>query len=117
MKKSAPLLLALLAVVFVSACVGGTTTIDPNNGLKINEFSADRAIAEPTDLVSFFADVQNVGEVTASCVRAQLLNVDSWRTTTGETLSLQGTSDFNVIGFSSSGSFFGNLCIDRKSVV
>ena len=117
MKKSAPLLLALLAVVFVSACVGGTTTIDPNNGLKINEFSADRAIAEPTDLVSFFADVQNVGEVTASCVRAQLLNVDSWRTTTGETLSLQGISDFNAIGFSSSGSFFGNLCIGKNFCV
>ncbi|MBI2232404.1 MAG: hypothetical protein HYU56_00640 [Candidatus Aenigmarchaeota archaeon] len=117
MKKFAPLLLSLLAMVFVSACVGGTTTIDPNNGLKINEFSADRAIVEQTDLVSFFADIQNVGGTTASCVRAQLLNVDSWRTTTGDTLSLQGISDFNAIGFSSSGSFFGNLCIGKNFCV
>ncbi len=117
MKRPVLLPLALLAIIFVSACVGSTTTIDPNNGLKINEFSADRTIAEPTDLVSFFADVQNVGGTTASCVRAQLLNVDSWRTTSGDTLSLQGISDFNAIGFASSGSFFGNLCIGRNFCV
>lgn len=117
MNKLPLLLLALAAVAFASACVGRTTAVDPNNGLRINEFSTDRQTAEPTDLVSFFADIENVGEVTASCVRAQLLNVDSWRTTSGETLSLQGISDFHAIGFGSSGSFFGNLCIGRNFCV
>lgn len=117
MKKSLFFVLALSAVVIVSACVGRTVSVDANNGLKINEFSSDRTVAEPTDLVSFFADIENVGGVTASCVRAQLLNVDSWKTTAGQTLSLQGISDFHAIGFASSGSFFGNLCIGRSFCV
>jgi len=71
-------LLLLLSVVFFSACVNQEVNYDPNNGLKINEFSVDPNVVEIDDSAYFFLDVENVGRTTAQCIRAELFNVESW---------------------------------------
>lgn len=64
-------------LVFVSACTQQTVNIS-NDGLKINDFTAEPKTAEFTDNVRFFMDVENTGSTTASCVKAELLGLGSW---------------------------------------
>lgn len=72
------LYLLLAAVIFLTACAGGNVTVDENNGLRINEFSANPEVAEYDDEVRILLDVENVGGTSAQCVRAELFGVDSW---------------------------------------
>jgi len=84
----AKLILLLAAVILISGCIGSGVKTDPNNGLIVNEFSADPINAEADDLVSFFADVENVGGTTATCVTSELFGVDSWYDEFGQPISL-----------------------------
>ncbi|MEM7819445.1 MAG: hypothetical protein QXD48_01305 [Candidatus Aenigmatarchaeota archaeon] len=72
-------ILLIVVLIFVSGCIGGgQVKVDANNGLTINEFSADPIIAEPDDFVRFFLDIENVGGTTARCITAELFGVESW---------------------------------------
>jgi len=77
MKKYLFLVLAAIAIIAISGCTQRSTTIDANNGLKINEFSADPLEAESNDLVSFLLEVENVGGTTAKDVVANLYGVQN----------------------------------------
>ncbi len=73
------LLLLLAALVFVSACIGGTVKTDKNNGITVNAFSVEPVVVEASDNVRFFLDAENVGGTTATCVTSELFGVDAWR--------------------------------------
>ncbi|MCX6815566.1 MAG: hypothetical protein NT120_01810 [Candidatus Aenigmarchaeota archaeon] len=85
--KAKGFILLLAALVFVSGCVSNTK-VDPNNGLSVNEFSADPGTVEGGEAARFFVDVENVGGTTASCVTTELFGVDSWYDEMGQPLSL-----------------------------
>jgi len=106
------IILLLASVIFVSACVQQRpAAADANNGLAINEFTADPTVAEPIDFVNFFLDVENVGGTTATCVRAQLFNVDSWLDPrTGTSISSLGSLVFSNVQLTPSG-LQGQYCI------
>lgn len=83
MKKTA---LILFALVIASGCIQGTggdeAQIDANNGIVINEFSADPSVVVAgEDLSSIYLEVENMGGTTA----------------TGVTVSIEG-SGFTGVG-------------------
>ena len=87
------ILLLVASMVFVSGCIGGGVKTDSNNGLTVNSFSVEPVIAEASDNVRFFLDVENVGGTTATCVKSELFGVDGWRDgLTGSPLSLPTTA-------------------------
>lgn len=79
MKKFAFLLLAL---VLVAGCIGQRSVkIEANNGLKLEEFSADPRIAEYSDNVLFTVGVENVGGTTATKAMLRLFGLEKiWST-------------------------------------
>lgn len=76
----------ILSIIFISGCTG-SVKVDENNGIVINEFSADPLTAEPDDMVNFFLDIENVGGTTAQCITAELFGTESWYDATGQPLS------------------------------
>ena len=73
-------MLLLAALIFVSGCIGSAgVKTSQNNGLVVNDFSAEPAAAEFNENVRFFLDVENQGGTTASCVTSSLFGVDGWR--------------------------------------
>ena len=107
-KKELLFILAILAVVAVSACVSSTNT-QLDNGLVVNQFSADPSSVDAEDTVSFLLDVENVGGTTASCVVSELFGIDGWRTIEGLPLSSYGFVGGRGLTFSYiDGSF--NMC-------
>jgi len=82
-------ILTIFALVLASGCVTQErpVKIDADNGLVINEFSADPTEAESGDLVSFFLDVENVGGTKATDVSVELYGVQNqWRDLSGNPL-------------------------------
>ena len=77
MNKVIIILLAVVLVVVVSGCTAPPT--GSNDGVSIASFNAEPYNVDENDIVSFNLDVENVGTTTASCVRADLLNVEGWR--------------------------------------
>jgi len=71
------LVLVVMTIIAISGCTQRSTTVDVNNGLKINEFSADPIEAESNDLVTFLLEVENVGGTTAKDVVANLYGVQN----------------------------------------
>lgn len=69
--------LFLAAIIAVSACISQPTQ-QLNNGLIVNQFSADPSSVDAEDRVSFLLDVENVGGTTARCVTSELFGVDGW---------------------------------------
>jgi hypothetical protein len=67
----------LAAIIAVSACVSSPQQ-SLNNGLIVNQFTADPSSADAEDTVNFLLDVENVGGTTASCVVSELFGVDGW---------------------------------------
>lgn len=119
------LVLAIAAVIFVTACAGGPVRTG-NNGLTINEIAVDPKIAEANDVVRVFLDVENVGGTTATCVQSELFGVDSWRDgLTGQSLELpvyvaapQRGIVFDIL--KQGDDWFGNFCyydIERASQI
>ena len=72
------LLLLIGALIFASGCTGGGVHSDKNNGLAANSFAAEPSVAEATDNVRFYLDIENVGGTTATCITSQLYGVDGW---------------------------------------
>lgn len=98
----------ILAVVLTAGCLG-STQIDPNNGLHINEFSADPVVAEADDVVRLLLDIENIGGTTAECVTAELFGVESWKDFNGAPLSYARPWRHHGISFGLSGDSF-NFC-------
>jgi hypothetical protein len=88
MNIKSPIIIALLilSIIFISGCTSNVN-VDANNGIVINEFSADPVTAEPDDMVNFFLDIENVGGTTAKCISAELFGAESWYDATGQPLS------------------------------
>lgn len=75
-------ILLILALLFAAGCVSQAK--NPNNGIVINEFTADPKIAEYGDTVRFFLDGENVGGTTAQCVTTELFGLEGgWTDLTG----------------------------------
>ncbi len=73
------IIILLGALIFVSGCLGtANVRTDRNNGLTVNQFSVEPAIAEANDNVRLFLDAENVGGTTATCVTSELFGVDGW---------------------------------------
>lgn len=74
-------LFLLLAVIFISGCIGGQTAkVDINNGVVIDKFTADPKDVFDFQTVTFTADLSNVGGTTADDVTLRLLGVENaWR--------------------------------------
>ncbi len=73
-------LLLIIALVFISGCVGQTAKIDVNNGVIIEKFIANPADVFDFQTVTFSVDVSNVGGTTANDVKVKLLGVEgAWR--------------------------------------
>lgn len=85
-KKELLFILAIFAVVAVSACVSGTQR-SLNDGLVVNQFSGDPSSSDAEDVISFLLDVENIGGTTARCVASELFGIDGWRTIEGLPLS------------------------------
>lgn len=87
-------LLLILALVFIAGCIGSRpVNIEANNGLKIEEFSADPKVAEYSDNVLFTVSVENVGGTTAKFVSIKLFGLENiWRRQ-GDPLNLLGATD------------------------
>ncbi len=83
------ILLLVVMIVFLSGCTA-QSNVNANNGLNVNDFSADPPVAEATDPVRFFIDAENVGGTTARCVTTELFGVDTWRTIDGQPISVFG---------------------------
>ncbi|MBI3190513.1 hypothetical protein HYZ41_02300 [archaeon] len=79
MKK---IILLIFLAVIISGCTSNTRVI-PNDGIVVNDFSADPISAQATDTVRFFLDAENAGGTTAKCVTTELFGVDSWYDLTG----------------------------------
>ncbi len=75
------LILPLLAVVFVSGCVGGGNTGTSGNGVVILEFRPDFTQVYSDDPVKLQLRIQNQGEVRARNVKAELtgINTAEWQ--------------------------------------
>ena len=91
MKK---LLVLVLLMVFLSGCIfGRPVKVEANNGLKINEFSADPSEAEYNDPVFFSVDIENVGGTTANNIDVTLYGIENiWRGSESPTKQLGSMS-------------------------
>ncbi|MBI2579488.1 MAG: hypothetical protein HYW27_01150 [Candidatus Aenigmarchaeota archaeon] len=67
-------ILLILALLFAAGCVSQAK--NPNNGIVINEFTADPKVAEYGDTVRFFLDGENIGGTTADCVTTELFGLE-----------------------------------------
>ncbi len=77
-------LIFMVLLVFSAGCITGggerKPTIDQNNGIIISSFTAEPLPAKSDDLVSFFADIENVGGTTATNVVVSLYGIENvWR--------------------------------------
>lgn len=80
--RSKKILFAIALAVIVSGCVTADRKpiFDANNGIIINEFSAEPMPANGGGEVTFFADIENAGGATARNVDVTLLGVDNpWK--------------------------------------
>jgi len=75
MKKFIPLLV-LAFIVLIAGCT--QQKIDTNNGVVVDDFSADPTVARADDVVTLFLNIENRGDVTASHVGACLYGVEGW---------------------------------------
>lgn len=76
MRKYALLSALLLAVVFLSGCIGQTTTTTTGEGLSISSFASDFSDIRSGEQVTISAMVDNVGEYDATGVSAQLFGLN-----------------------------------------
>jgi hypothetical protein len=90
MIKKLSLILIIIALVAFSGCTGRNAKVDADNGLKINEFSADPVMAQYNDNTIFSLDVENVGGTTAKCVVAELYGAEDWNSVTGGLMTTAG---------------------------
>lgn len=104
MKYQCLILVGLL--LFISGCVSQAN--NPNNGVVVNEFTADPKVAEYGDTVRFFLDGENIGGTTADCVTTELFGLEGgWTDLEGVPFSmpfgLSGVAGQNgvVVGFQS----------------
>ncbi len=68
----------LIVLVALAGCVGQREVkVEANNGLKIQEFSADPLTAEFNDNVLFAIDVENVGGTTAKNVELKMFGIEN----------------------------------------
>ncbi len=67
------LLILLVSLVFISACTGQQAKFE-NNGLKINQFTANPTDVSESQNVDFALEIENVGSTTASNIVAELIN-------------------------------------------
>ena len=77
--KQAFTLIALAVVL--AGCVGigqREVTVDANNGLTINEFSADFGLIYDNEPTAVYLEIENVGGTTATAVAAQIYGVSGW---------------------------------------
>ncbi len=77
MKKFIPIL-TLVLIVIVSGCTNNTPTVSSTEGVIINEFSADDTVLDSGDTTTVYLEVENVGGVEATDVKAYLFGVDDW---------------------------------------
>jgi hypothetical protein len=80
-------IILLILPIFFIGCIGSDVRMDANNGIIVNEFSADPLQAQSDDVVSLFLDIENVGGTTANCVTSEIFGVDSWRDEMGNPFS------------------------------
>lgn len=103
MMKKVSLVLIIIALVAFSGCTGKSATVDPDNGLKINEFSADPTSVNYNDNTMYFLDVENVGGTTAKCVVAELYGAEDWNSVTGGLMTTSGWGSSFATAISYSG--------------
>jgi hypothetical protein len=90
--NKALIIVALTAIILVSGCVSEKPTVDINNGLQFNEFSADFTDMYDDESNSISMEVENVGGTTATDVIARLYGISSW-TVTGDNPEELGNLD------------------------
>ena len=88
LRKNHILILFILSVVAIAGCVGQRqTTVAPNDGLVITEFSDDNDKVDEGENVAFTLGVENQGGTDASNVIAELVGIEqTWRDIDGELL-------------------------------
>ena len=75
--KKAIVLIAL--IVLIAGCITERSVrTDANNGLQVNEFSADLDTMYDNEDVTIYLEVENVGGTTANDAKARLYGIDSW---------------------------------------
>src|SRR3989338_1575905 len=84
-------------LVLISGCINNERkpTFDANNGIIINEFSAEPVPAKAGDLVSFFVDIENVGGTTAKDIKVSLYGVENmWEDRNGNKITSTPSVDY-----------------------
>ncbi len=92
--------IALLALIIVfSGCVfqGGSNVT--SDAIVVNDFSADPAVAEADDVVTFFLDIENTGGTTARCITSELYGIETWYDANGNPMSYGGSWTTGGLGF------------------
>ncbi len=81
-------IIAIIAVVIISGCTGGTGAIvNPNAGVVINNFVSTPSEVLEGDPVVFEAEIQNVGGTTARSTTIELFGVEgTWRNRDGSVI-------------------------------
>lgn len=80
-KNKILIIVALIAIILLSGCVGEKPKVDVNDGLQFNEFSSDFTEMYDDEGTNIYVEVQNVGGTTASGVRARLYGISAWTVT------------------------------------
>lgn len=92
-------LVVMVLLVFSSGCIIGggerRPTVDPNNGILITSFTAEPLPAKSGDLVSFFADIENVGGTTATNIVVSLYGIQNvWKNRDGSVVGATPTVSY-----------------------
>ena len=95
-KNTMIVVIAITALVFMTACTGRQAKVDVNNGVTINSFIATPVEARDGDFVLFDAEFENTGGTTASNVQVELFGVEGqWRDSYGNLLTSTQAKTYN----------------------